>query len=122
MAIYVLPTAIYVFEVWILNDNDINEIEKFQHYCMCRRTQHFTQLSPTCSCFTVKDGLMYTNIWIKMLLFAFSTTCLKIEYWIKQLFKARAKMFNDNIPQGMVNNLRNFIYDILDISINVGAL
>ena len=112
----VIPIVTFACEMWILDDDDVKILEDFQLYAG-RRIQRFSQSSPRATGYA---GLGWIRleifVYIKKMLFVRTLAIMNDDALYKRIFLRRYLEFNDNMGQGMVNQLQSPTFDILRIS------
>ena len=116
----VVPTTLYGCELWVLSDEDICKIDKFQKQAG-KRIQTFSPYSSSYASYYSLGWMdLCTFICAKKLIFIHTIIRQDDSSMIKGLLKARAEKFNENIALNIQNNHRSPIYEILKISYNFG--
>ena len=116
----VVPTTIFGYEVWVLDDNDLVNINDFQKLAG-RRIQRFESNSPTYSCYYGLGWMdLFTYICIKKLIFLHTIVRLEDDSMVKMLSRSRAKTFNENIGTGLQNAHKSPLFEIFKVSHNFG--
>ena len=115
----IVPISTYGCELWILKQNDIESLDKFQRYAG-RRIQRFPPHSPNEASFRGLGWMRIENfIYGKKLIFI-RTILIMDDSIYKSVLKIRAIRFNENIRAGMINEGDSPIFDWLRISIIFG--
>ena len=116
----IVPIVTYGCELWILKENDIESLDKFQRYAG-RRIQRFPPHSPNEACFRGLGWMRLENfIYGKKLIFIRTILIMDDTCIYKSVLKIRAIQFNENIRSGMINEGDSPMFDRLRISIIFG--
>ena len=117
-----IPIVTFSSELWVLNDEDVNNIEYFQRYSG-RRVQRFHPKSPNETSYA---GLGWIRIeyyiYIKKLLFIRSIACLEDDSIYKRVFKAKLLLFEENQHICNQNRYDSPILDMLNVAEHFGLI
>ena len=116
----VIPIATYGSEIWVLRNDEVEELRKFQR-CIGRRCQRFPKRSPNHSAYASLGWLSIDRyIQIKKLLFIRSITNLDDDDICKRILKVRTNEFVKDIQKHRLNEHDSPVFDLLDVSIRTG--
>ena len=113
----IIATITYGAELWILENRDIELLDKFQG-CAVRRIHRFNRRTPNESSFATLGWMRLENsIHGKKLLFIWTITSLEADNLYKQRFVKRFEYFCRDPERGTTNINESPMYDILRVSI-----
>ena len=116
----IIPILTYGAELWVLKQTDIDTLDKFQRYAG-KRIQRFPKSTPNETSFRGLGWMRLKDfIYAKKVIFIKTILIRSDDCIYKKVFKMRALVFNDDIPQGMENNFDSPIFDILSIAVIYG--
>ena len=117
-----VPILSFSRELWILKDDDIDVIERFQHYSGCR-VQRFHSRSPNETSYA---GLGWIRleyyIYIKKLLFIRSIAILNDNSIYKTIFRLWLAKYEEDLVLSRQNNHDSPIFDMIKVAEHFGLL
>ena len=118
----IVPIVTYASELWVVKDQDLEIIDKFQRYAG-RKVQRFPPFSPRETCYAALGWMRLENyIHVKKMLFIRTVMILKDQSIYKKVFIRRTMKFMENIPANVVNQWNSPVYEILKVSLIYGLL
>ena len=116
----IVPIVTYAAELWVLNDADIEKLDKFHRYAG-RKAQRFHQRAPITTSYECLGWMRLENfVYAKKLLFIRSIAMQDGENIYLKICRMRMSHFNGNIQRGVTNVFLSPIFDILRVSIIYG--
>ena len=116
----IVPIITYAAEMWVLNDHDIEKLDKVHRYAG-RKLQRLNCRSATSTSYECLGWMRLENfIYAKKLLFARTCAIQDMDSIYRRVFMTRMLQFNENIEEGVENIHFSPIFDILRISILYG--
>ena len=113
----IVPILTYGSELWVLKQNDIDALDKFQRYAG-KRIQRFPKWTPNETSFRGLGWMRLENyIYAKKLVFLRTIMVRNDNCIYKRILKARANKFNSDIEKHSQNVSDSPIFDILRIAI-----
>ena len=118
----IVPIITFSCELWVLKEQDLEIIDKFQRYAG-RRVQRFPSFSPNETSYAALGWLRLENfIYVKKMLFVRTVLVLEDCSIYKTVFIKRTLEFVKNIPENILNKYDSPVYDILKVTIIYGLL
>ena len=118
----IVPMITFSCELWVLKDQDLEIIDKFQRYAG-RRIQRLPPFSPNETSYAALGWLRLENfLYVKKMLFVRTVLVLEDHSIYKVIFVKRALEFMQNVPENLVNKYDSPVYDILKVALMYGLL
>ena len=118
----VIPVVSFGCELWILKNNEIEMLRKFQRQ-IGQKCQRFPNRSPNHSAYSPSGWMRIDRlVQVKKLLFLRSITTMDEYDTCRKVLLTRARMYWENVNKGKQNESNSPIFDILNIADEVGLI
>ena len=118
----IVPIVTFASELWVLKDQDLEIIDKFQKYAG-RRVQRLPPFSPNETSFAPLGWMRLENlIYVKKMLFVRTVLVLEKDSIYRVIFVKRTMKFMENIPESIANQHDSPVFDILKMALVFGLI
>ena len=118
----IVPIVTFSCELWVLKEQDLEIIDKFQRYAG-RRVQRLPSFSPNETSYAALGWLRLENfIYVKKMLFVRTIMVLDDHSIYKNVFIKRTLIFMENVTDNLLNVHDSPVFDILKVALIYGLL
>ena len=113
----IVPIVTFAAELWVLKDQDMEIIDKFQRYAG-RRVQRLPPFSPNETSYAPLGWMRLENfIYVKKMLFVRTILVLNEDSLYRVIFVKRTIKFMENITEGVLNRHDSPVFDLLKVAL-----